>query len=146
MTKLCDQCHKPLVKGVNCLTAYARRCCLLNTKELSPCQKAKNIESSKATRKRYNASLRECKLPELDKSRQAMRECLKCDSDENGIVKKFLSLSPGNRVCPECANHKEGFKVSAIDTAGIKGSNSDYMDPIEAAWMPDNLYYNTTKI
>ena len=143
MTKLCDQCGLPMIKGVNCLTAYARRCCLLHTKELSPCQKAKNIESSKATRKRYKNSLKECKLPEMDISRQAMRTCLKCDSDENGVIPKFLSLSPGNRVCPECSNHKEGFKMSAIDTAGIEGTSRDFMNPCEAAWIPERDYHNS---
>ena len=95
--KLCDQCNKPLIVGVNARTYQNKRCSnVVNTGKLTPCQIARNrqtssdsmlqeqeenMRSTEEIQKRYNYVEEEGK-----------RTCLKC----NCI---FVSRSRFNRIC-----------------------------------------------
>ena len=144
-TRFCDICGLPMIKGVNCSTRKAKRCCLIGTNKLSPCQIKKNIIFCKGTRKKYykKSDREKDSLPDLDRSQEAMRECLRCDSDENGIIPQFLSLSPSNRICEACSNKQEAFKASRISAQDIENSDADFMNPCEAVWMPERDYHNS---
>ena len=70
------------------------------------------------------------KRKKLNKSQEAMRECLRCPADPvTGKIPKFLSLSPGNRVCPKCSNILPGINTLNLSRAGkgVPLENADFM-------------------
>lgn len=120
MNKRCDQCGKELVKGVNKRTNRARRCVLLDSDKLSPCQALKNKETGKIARQTRTKQDKQYQYEQLKKKKitnnEGMRTCLRCDEDENGVVPKFLSQGPFNRVCESCSNAIPGLNLDGFST------------------------------
>lgn len=111
--RYCDiaKCGKPLVKGVNITTYRAKRCVLINSNELSPCQKAKNRETAKIARADQVEEEREEKRAriKLYNSQVATRKCLKCG-------KGFRSEGKYNRICFRCGQlqPQDGMRVRRL--------------------------------
>ena len=102
MKRHCDNpdCLKELIKGINCTTAWAKRCVLLDSDKLSPCQMTKNRETAKKARDYQKGKDRKAQY-ELHKKQkiannEGMRECLRCDD-------MFLSKGIYNRICGRCS-------------------------------------------
>ena len=117
MKRYCDICNAELRKGVNINTLKSKRCVIINDKNtLSECQKAKNKETAKAAKIRFNyrTLYKPLKRHNYD---EKMRECLKCNNF-------FLSEGPFNRLCNACArdNHLVGVKTGRI--SGINNQMS----------------------
>lgn len=139
--KQCDICEKPLIIGKNATSDKNIRCSNpADTKKLSKCQKIKNLETSKESRRiarekgektvksieYYKKTLEEHKMPALDTSQKAMRTCLRCDEDENGCIPAFMSNSPHNRICDECSTKAEGIPIRHFQGTMDNSIKSDF--------------------
>lgn len=124
MSKHCDQCKQELVIGTNCLTRWAKRCCNLNNDELSECQKSKNKETAKASRKKRTEEDKQEQYNIFKKSKysninEADRVCLRCDE-------VFSSKGVHNRICDRCNRIHEGIDVSNLSRAGDKTKDINF--------------------
>lgn len=129
LTKICDCCGFPIMWSVS---SWAKRCRLPgNTKERSPCQKFKDAQVAKVAR---NKAKNEGRIVSYQNkafnntSHEALRECLRCEPDENGVVPKFLSKGPYNRICDRCSRIHEGVDVGNLSRIGEK------IESISFAW------------
>lgn len=117
LTIICDQCCFPVT---NAKTRLAKRCCMpgiFHPKNKSSCQKSADRTSAKKARqdalKREDGKFYQNRAFE-DKSQEAMRECLKCDVDEEGVAPKFLSRNPYHRICDSCSNTIPGINMKNL--------------------------------
>jgi hypothetical protein len=141
MNKHCDQCGAELVKGVNASSTRNNTCSDPNSKQLTKCQTAHNAQDMQKTRNAkkggiqkaaYEKQLEQCRLPQPTNIDQAMRKCLRCEPNEDGSYKTFLSNGKYHRICDECSLGQEGVRKG---TMGYKvdapGSGSKFVDPSE---------------
>lgn len=116
--KLCDVCNVELKIDVNVATAWSRRCQILDyTAKRSPCQIIKNRETAKRSRDKLK---KEGRMPDysnkafLNSDQEAMRTCLRCEPDENGVIPKFLSSGTHSRICPSCTGTLPGVNIKNL--------------------------------
>lgn len=125
LTIICDQCCFPVI---NAHTRLAKRCCMpgiFHPKNKSPCQKSAHKQSAKKTRNKQQGE--EGKLYQnkafKDTGHQAMRGCLRCEPDNNGVIPKFLSMGKGHRICPACSRKEAGINVEGFSELRSKIPN-----------------------
>ena len=115
LIKICDICNKPIKHAK---TSWAARCQLPEGESgRSTCQRTKDRQTSKAARDKIReAGGKVCYRNQAfdDKSQEAMRECLKCDVNADGVAPKFLSRSPYHRICDSCSNTIPGINMKNL--------------------------------
>jgi len=103
MNTHCDVCYSELIKGKNRVSNWSKRCVLIGFQELSPCQKAKNKETSKEAmkesfrREEERQAETDLYISQFSNVDIKKRICLRCDQsfESNGIH---------NRLCERCSN------------------------------------------
>lgn len=131
VTTHCDQCGAALIKGKNRVSNWSKRCVILNSDELSPCQKAKNKETAKVARKNRKEQDKTDQYEQFKKTKfgndEAMRTCIRCEPDEDGVAPKFLSKGPYHRICDTCSNTAPGISVKHLSRAGEVLAGVEFM-------------------
>ena len=129
LKKLCWSCGFPIANNSD---PRAKVCHSITKSETSNCKKAKD---------RYDQGVWQGKNPKSwrviarNKSKQkiypqqAMRPCLRCDEDINGVIPTFLSKGPWNRVCEPCSMKQASVKVNGLSRVGGIVEGFEFMYP-----------------
>jgi hypothetical protein len=122
LDRICWACGFPIISGSKEIKRTRRaECCQPSEPgERTSCQTARNNYNQKMARLRYK-KIGKKKPVLVENSQQAMRECLRCEDDPlTGVIPKFLSKGPFNRICEPCSNKLETIDVSNLSGIGDK--------------------------